>query len=154
MRPVQPHKEPRIVRRRKRISLIRPCRYEMSEPPDGERITFHRGYAISGNVSSTGMLLILPHTPRSQQILEVDVPSPTSRKGPRLTLVEVRWTREIDVDPGAHMCLAGVKFLFSPSPLSTEALLELAPLKFKPRQENGDAGKVSRQLKRAESRHV
>ncbi len=116
MRLVQPQEERRIIRRSKRVSVIRPCRYEMIEAPDGKRIVFHGGYAISGNVSSTGILLILPHRPQGRQVLEVEVPSTTNGEESRLTLVEVRWTREIDVEPGAQMCLAGVKFLFSPSP--------------------------------------
>ncbi len=115
MRLIQPQEERRIIRRSKRVSLVRPCRYEMIESPVGNRIVFHRGYGISGNVSSTGMLLILPHTPQDRQVLEVEVPPTTNGEESRLTLVEVRWIREVDVEPGSQLYLAGVKFLLSPS---------------------------------------
>ncbi len=115
VRLVQPQEERRIIRRSKRVSLIRPCRYEMIEAPVGDRIVLHRGYGISGNVSANGMLLILPHTPQGRQVLEVEVPSMTNGSEPTLTLVEVRWIREVDVEPGSQLYLVGVKFFFSPS---------------------------------------
>ncbi len=115
MRLVQPQEERRIIPRSKRASLIRPCRYEMIESSVGNRIVLHRGYGISGNVSSNGMLLILSHTPQGGQVLEVEVPSTTNGADPSLTLVQVRWIREVDVEPGSQLYMAGVKFLFSPS---------------------------------------
>ncbi len=108
VRLVQPQEERRIIRRSKRVSLIRPCRYEMIEAPVGDRIVLHRGYGISGNVSSNGMLLILPHTPQGRQVLEVEVPSSTNGAEPNLTLVEVRWIRKVDVEPGRHLFLAAL----------------------------------------------
>ncbi len=93
---------------------MRACPYELSEAGGSNQILLHKGEALSINVSADGMLLMMPHTPGHQQIFEVYVPSPTN-KSEKLTLVEVRWARQVLQEAKDSMSLVGVKFLMRPN---------------------------------------
>jgi len=94
-----------------RVPLIRPCPYELSQIPGTGTMEFIEGITLSLNISSGGMLLLMPWAPAERQTFDVQVPSLTE-EGTRERVVEVCWARElpIGVDPGAY--LVGVRFLF------------------------------------------
>ena len=65
-----------------RLTLVKPCPYEMTESHDSKTLKLHQGDAFSLNVSSSGMLLLMPHNPRIDQVFEVYVPStPPGKRG-------------------------------------------------------------------------
>ena len=79
------------------------------------------------NVSSGGMLLLMPHAPEVNTVFEVHTPNPEHTPGsPRdeLRLVEVRWTRSLLQDnikvTHTTMSFVGVQFLFN-LPLTASA---------------------------------
>ncbi len=90
----------------------------MTESHDETTVMLHQGKACSVNIGSGGMLLLMAHAPQVQQVFEVHAPSPTGQRDGGLTLVEVRWRREISVDASNRLCFVGVKFLLSPSQLA------------------------------------
>jgi len=102
-----------------RIQFVGSCPYEMSETIGAESLLIHRGTAISLNCSQGGMLILLDQPPHVSQVLSLRLPL-SSEKTSDPTLVEVRWTRKIQVeteDASHDMHLAGVRFLFGPRPL-------------------------------------
>ena len=82
----------------------------MTESYDSNALVLQQADALSINVSSEGLLLLMPITPALQQVFEVYKPVP-EEEATDLTLVETRWTREISVDPDQRACLVGVKVL-------------------------------------------
>jgi hypothetical protein len=113
---------PQAVRRAERTTLIRPCLYEMTESDGRESVMLHEGYALSVNVSSGGMLLLMPQPPQVHQVLEVATPSCDNSKTPLPALVEVRWTKEVAVERDGSLCLAGVRFLVGSLRLSHDQI--------------------------------
>lgn len=99
--------------RRARVAVSRSCSYAMTEWRDSNALLFHEGEALSINVSSGGMLLLMPHSPHVRQVFEVYAPKP-GEEGKTLALVEVRWTRPISMDSSEGMSLVGVEFLLNP----------------------------------------
>lgn len=96
-----------------RVALLRPIAYEITAPVQNQTGQIHQGKALSVNISSGGMLLLMDRAPNIEQVLKVFVPTPvTLTETP--TLAEVRWTRKLpfsrhrDNDP----CFVGLKFLF------------------------------------------
>ena len=87
------------------------CHYELTESHDPNTVLLHQGEAFSVNISTGGMLLLMPHAPHFEQVFEVHAPMPEGKPKKKLTLVEVRWTRQIPVEAGESMSLVGVKFL-------------------------------------------
>ena len=94
-----------------RVPLIRQCPYEITKFPVEGSIELRQGLTLSLNISTGGMLLLMPWPPKERQVFDVQAPSLTSEET-RSEVVEVCWTREVPVgtDPGAY--LVGVKFLF------------------------------------------
>ena len=94
-----------------RVPLIRHCPYEISKFPVEGSVELRKGLTLSLNISTGGMLLLMPWVPKEKQVLDVQAPSLTSEET-RSGVVEVCWTREVPVgtDPGTY--LVGVKFLF------------------------------------------
>ncbi len=103
-----------------RFALLRAVPYQITERVDvinqdlkdrpEELIVLPKGLALSVNISSGGMLLLMSGAPEVGRVLKVDVPTPIHHaKAP--TLTEVRWTRKI---PFHHDSLhfVGIKFLF------------------------------------------
>lgn len=100
-------------RRAERVELIEPCPYEMSEDLGGGTFVLHEGEALSINISSGGMLLLMDQAPQVDQVLKVHVPTPNKSTN-SLTLVEVRWTSPILSDLPTSRYLVGVRSIFGP----------------------------------------
>jgi hypothetical protein len=85
----------------------------MTTQVDNPTDSANSGKALSLNISSGGMLLLMDHAPEVEQVLKVLVPTPTSSAGTP-TLAEVRWTRKLPFgsqrNDGAYF--VGLKFLF------------------------------------------
>lgn len=80
------------------------------EAHDASTVVLQQGEAISINISSGGVQLLMPHAPQVQQVFEVYAPTPLG-ECTLLSLVEVRWTRRISRDSDESMCLVGLKVL-------------------------------------------
>ncbi len=85
----------------------------MTEVLDQSKVVLHEGEGLSVNVGPGGMLLLMPRPPQPQQVFEVQVPSSRTRKARKLALVEVRWTREIEVPGERPLTFVGVRFLMN-----------------------------------------
>jgi len=85
---------------------------------------YHRGEAASVNMSAGGMLLLMPYTPRLQQIFEIHAPASLTREEKKPSLVEVRWIRRISNDEGKSIFFVGVKFVLSPTASDRPRYLE------------------------------
>lgn len=96
-----------------RAALLRPIPYEMTAPLEGPVASTQSGKALSLNISSGGMLVLMEQAPEVNQVLKVYVPTPvTVAETP--TLAEVRWARRIPFGQGtgAGPYLVGLKFMF------------------------------------------
>jgi len=97
-----------------RVALLRPIPYEMTAAEAGPAVSVRGGKALSLNISSGGMLVLMDHAPEIEQVLRVSVPTPTS-KADTPTLAEVRWTRRLPfgrVINGNGTYFVGLKFMF------------------------------------------
>ena len=95
-----------------RAALLRPIPYEMTTPVDDLSASAHRGKALSVNISSGGMLILMEQAPTIEQVMKVYVPTPVS-VAETPTLAEVRWTRRLPfgkINSGAYF--VGLKFMF------------------------------------------
>lgn len=110
-KPLTPIRQ--LRRRAERVELLEPCPYEMSEDLGGGTIVMHQGEALSINISSGGMLLLMDQAPQVDQVLKVHVPTPNKSTN-SLALVEVRWTRPILAETPTSRYLVGVKSIFGP----------------------------------------
>jgi hypothetical protein len=96
-----------------RAALLRPILYEMTAPEAGNGKLAKGGKALSLNISSGGMLVLMDQAPVIEQVLKVYVPTPiTIAETP--TLAEVRWTRKIPIgNSSSHATyFVGLKFIF------------------------------------------
>ncbi len=94
-----------------RVALLRPIPYELTVPIGQERIAAGTGYALSLNLSSGGMLVLMDQAPTVEQVLKVSVPTPIPDAGTP-TLAEVRWARRVPFGVGGGPWFVGLKFLF------------------------------------------
>jgi hypothetical protein len=96
-----------------RVALLRPVPFEMTTHVDDPSNSAVNGKALSLNISSGGMLVLMDHAPEVEQVLKVLVPTPASSAGTP-TLAEVRWTRKIPFGSPNHdgAYFVGLKFLF------------------------------------------
>jgi len=102
-----------------RVALLRPIPYDMLYDIDTslgqnspEARVARQGRGLSLNVSSGGMLLLMDHQPKVNQVLRIHVPTPvTIAKTP--TLAEVRWTRKIPFETFYAIHFVGLKFMLS-----------------------------------------
>lgn len=96
-----------------RVALLRPIPYEMTSPVERCSAAPSDGRALSLNISSGGMLVLMDQEPEIEQVLKVYVPTPISA-AETPTLAEVRWTRKMPVgqahESGAYF--VGLKFIF------------------------------------------
>jgi len=96
-----------------RVTVIRPIQYECTSPIDPDlfehQFQSHHGRALSINISSGGMLVIMDHAPDVLQLLKVHVPIPLN-KGEIPTLAEVAWTRPVPMSPH-DLYFVGLKFV-------------------------------------------
>jgi hypothetical protein len=96
-----------------RVTLLRPIPYELSIPTGGLEARVHHGRALSLNISSGGMLILMDQAPLLDQVIKVHVPTPVVL-AETPTLAEVRWTRKLPFPPsgGNGSYFVGLKFLF------------------------------------------
>lgn len=94
-----------------RLPFICSCAYELHGLAGGDGIELFHGHALSIDVSSGGMLLLLPHAPPEKQVFEVRVPSVDSPEV-ATKVVEVCWARQMCMREGVRVHLVGVKILF------------------------------------------
>jgi hypothetical protein len=96
-----------------RAALLRPILYEMTTPAEDATMSPHSGKAISLNISSGGMLVLMDQLPEIEQVMKVYVPTPiTAAETP--TLAEVRWMRRLPFGKpnGNGAYFVGLKFMF------------------------------------------
>jgi len=96
-----------------RAALLRPILYEMTTPAEGADASTHNGKALSLNISSGGMLLVMDQAPAVEQVMKVHIPTPiTAAETP--TLAEVRWMRRLPFGNtnGNGAYFVGLKFMF------------------------------------------
>jgi PilZ domain-containing protein len=96
-----------------RAALLRPIPYEMTSPVEDQGISAQGGKALSLNISSGGMLVLMDQAPNVEQVLKIYVPTPISiAETP--TLAEVRWTRKLPFGKsnGNGAYFVGLKFMF------------------------------------------
>jgi hypothetical protein len=122
--PVSPSPE----QHRERYSLMRSIPYEVTaiieglglEDDDddeetllGPQVTEGRhGNALSLNICSGGMLLLMDGAPRMESVVKLHVPTPIpTAKTP--TLAEVRWVRRLPFEDGGdrNLYFVGMKFI-------------------------------------------
>src|SRR5437867_7810709 len=99
--------------RRNRVPLMRPVRYErteaFSEAGGVEGHEGQNGLALSINVCSGGMCLLMDSAPEKQEVLRVHVPMPIApSKTPNLA--EVRWKSPVPLGQNG-LYIVGVKFV-------------------------------------------
>lgn len=102
-----------------RVALLRPILYDELSDMDTsleqeslEPRMARQGKGLSLNVSSGGMLLMMDHRPKVNQVLRIHVPTPvTMAKTP--TLAEVRWMRKLPFQTYYEIYFVGLKFLLS-----------------------------------------
>jgi hypothetical protein len=107
--PISTH----LQKHHERVALLRPVPFEMTTQVDDPADTASSGKALSLNISSGGMLVLMDHAPVVEQVLKVLVPTPTSSAGTP-TLAEVRWTRKVPFGSSSNngAYFVGLKFLF------------------------------------------
>jgi hypothetical protein len=96
-----------------RAALLRPIPYEMTSPLEDQTAGARAGKALSLNISSGGMLMLMDQAPAVEQVLKVYVPTPIPiAETP--TLAEVRWTRKLPFGRanGNGAYFVGLKFMF------------------------------------------
>ncbi len=94
-----------------RVALLRPIPYEVTTPIDQEPGMPRTGKALSVNISSGGMLLLMEHPPTVEQVMKIRVPTPLAH-AETPTLAEVRWVRRLPFGDPEGVSLVGLKFLF------------------------------------------
>ena len=96
-----------------RVALLRPIPYEMTSTVDDPSVSVHGGKALSVNISSGGMLVLMEQAPAIEQVMKVYVPTPSS-VAETPTLAEVRWTRKLPLakSNGNGVYFVGLKFMF------------------------------------------
>ena len=96
-----------------RAALLRPILYEMTTPVEDPTAATHSGKALSLNISSGGMLVLMDQAPAVEQVMKVYVPTPIS-VAETPTLAEVRWTRRLPFGKtnGNVTYFVGLKFMF------------------------------------------
>jgi len=93
-----------------RIIFMRSISYEIPAWPENERYASQQGRALSLNVSSGGILLLIDIALDVQQVLKIFVPSVLDiAQTP--TLGEVRWTRPVPFDMTDRFFFVGLKFV-------------------------------------------
>jgi len=97
-----------------RAALLRPILYEMTTPvEEAPASSTHSGKALSLNISSGGMLVLMDQVPAIEQVMKVYVPTPISM-AETPTLAEVRWIRKLPFGKpnGNGAYFVGLKFMF------------------------------------------
>lgn len=98
---------------RERVALLRPVTYEIMAQVGMSSIVVKEGKALSLNISSGGMLIIMDQAAKVEQVLKIYVPTPiTITETP--TLAEVRWSRVLPFGRSSSDTphFVGIKFMF------------------------------------------
>ena len=111
---VWPH-EPQA---RARVVMMREIFYEVTSlishdggnGDDPDDLVGQHEKALSLNISSGGMLLLMERPPRIERAVRVHVPSPVGGASTP-TLAEVRWIRNVPFGPHSGLSLVGLRFL-------------------------------------------
>ena len=102
-----------LQKHNERVALLRQIPYEMTTAVNEQSDSARGGRALSLNISSGGMLVLMEQAPDIEQVLKVLVPTPSSL-AETPTLAEVRWTRRLPFGrasaPGTYF--VGLKFIF------------------------------------------
>ena len=96
-----------------RVALLRQISCEMTSSGQGSSYAAKGGRALSLNISSGGMLILMDQAPAIEQVLKIHVPTPVAiAETP--TLAEVRWTRKLPLgrSSGNGIYFVGLKFMF------------------------------------------
>ena len=100
----------------RRLPLMRLIRYHASEAYESADLSEEnviegkKGEALSVNISSGGMLLMMNWEPELHRVLKVDVPTPVNlARTP--TLAQVCWKRRIPYFEQSDLHFIGVKFI-------------------------------------------
>lgn len=100
-------------RREARVEEQKLCTYELCESIDEEAVVIQQGEVYSLNRSAHGILVLMGHAPRTQQLLEVHIPESRWRRS--LNLYEVQWTKPVRVESQGDLFLVGCRLTFGPS---------------------------------------
>jgi len=93
-----------------RVIFMRSIFYEIPARWEHERQAFQQDRALSLNISSGGILLLVDIALDIQQILKLFVPS-VLHAAQTPTLGEVRWTRPVPFDLTDRLFFVGVEFV-------------------------------------------
>ena len=94
-----------------RVALLRSIPYELTSSVEDPSMSAHQGKALSVNISSGGMLVLMDLAPAIDQVMKVSVPTPISM-AETPTLAEVRWTRKLPLGKSNGIYFVGLKFIF------------------------------------------
>jgi hypothetical protein len=96
-----------------RAALLREIRYEITGAPKASPMSTQSGQALSLNISSGGILLLMDQSPEVTQVLKVHVPTPILLAGTP-TLAEVCWTKRLPLGKpnGPGLYFVGLRFMF------------------------------------------
>lgn len=90
------------------------CHYEMIEGVTQSQVLLQRGEAITVNVSSQGVMLLMDQPPQVHQLIEI---RPALEAGRReFSLFEVRWSRPVPEAMPRTMHLVGCRLKFGVCP--------------------------------------
>ena len=95
-----------------RMMILRQIGYELMPPLEDPAAPIQRGKALTLNMSTGGMLVLMDHAPVIEQVLKVKVPTPIGA-AETPTLTEVRWLRRVPFGQsrGKGTYFVGLKFL-------------------------------------------
>lgn len=96
-----------------RAALLRAISYEMTRLPESSSASTQSGKALSLNISSGGMLVLMDQSPEVAQVLKIYVPTPILM-AETPTLAEVRWTKKLSLGKptGNGVYFVGLRFMF------------------------------------------
>jgi len=96
-----------------RASLLRAIPYELTRPPHASPSSAQSRQALSLNISSGGMLVLMDQAPEIAQVMKISVPTPILLAGTP-TLAEVRWTKRVPLakSNAAAIYFVGLRFMF------------------------------------------
>jgi hypothetical protein len=101
----------RNQRQSERIDLLRLIRYTVTASNDQDFFIDQHGIAMSINIASQGMLLVMKEAPKTEQVMNVRVPT-VSDTIAIPTLAEVRWTQKVPLGECEELYLVGLRFIF------------------------------------------
>ena len=96
-----------------RASLLRAIPYELTRPSHASSSSTQSRQALSLNISSGGMLVLMDQAPEIAQVMKISVPTPILLAGTP-TLAEVRWTKRVPLakSNAAGIYFVGLRFMF------------------------------------------